>query len=51
MDEYEFVRHIYCPVCGENIAVYADGYGGEITVHNDTPHDENDIEALDYGIQ
>lgn len=48
---------IYCPVCGRTIkAINSDEFDrtehdGYIFVHDEIPHDNSDIDALEYLIQ
>lgn len=47
---------IYCPICGRDIEpeneeeVLSGEESGFIYVHDDKPHDETDLDALDSGI-
>lgn len=47
---------IYCPVCGRDIEasnkeeVISGGHNGYVFVHDDLPHEEDDIKALANGI-
>jgi hypothetical protein len=53
----ELVVSIYCPICQKDIAadnvaeVEAGEHDGFIFVHDDLPHDDGDITALENGMQ
>lgn len=52
----EVVVSIYCPVCAKNLIaansedVRSGMHDGFIFVHDNVPHDDTDIEALELGI-
>ena len=57
MSEQSRTGEMYCPICQRNIVasnreeVKSGEHDGYIFVHDEIPHDNTDIEAVNNGIQ